>query len=174
MWSHQSCALFFQIIRSGGQCFLSISCSGLCFGSGGGVLRTFTRLVSSASTKHAKVVSKLVSTFLGGEFAVLSKFTGEVGLLVLSRGTGQVRIGPLIRRRGGFVVGGLIFWRRQCSIGRLVGLLFTRLVIRLLEFPGNFRLTFLVAHVDLLNQLVHSGEGGWFSDLGNFILDPIQ
>ena len=65
--------------------------------------------MSSTSAKHAKVVGKLVSTFLRGEFAILSEFTGEVGLLALSRGTRQVRIGPLIRRRGRFVVGGLIF-----------------------------------------------------------------
>ena len=66
--------------------------------------------MSSTSTKHAKIVGKSVSAFLGGEFAILSEFIGEVGLLVLSGGTGQVRIGPLVRRRrGGFVVGGLIF-----------------------------------------------------------------
>ena len=33
---------------------------------------------------------------------------------------------------------------------------------------------FPVARIDLLNQLVHSGEGGWFSNPGNFILDLIQ
>ena len=66
--------------------------------------------MSSASTKHAKIVGKSVSTFLGGEFAILSEFIGAVGLLVLSRGAREVRIGPLVRRRrGGFVVGGLIF-----------------------------------------------------------------
>ena len=43
--------------------------------------------MSSASTKHAKVVGESVITFLGGEFAVLSEFIGEVRLLVLSGGT---------------------------------------------------------------------------------------
>ena len=110
MQSHQSCTLFFWIVQSSGRSFLSISSSGLCFGSGGGVFLTFTHLVSSASAIHAKVVGESASAFLGGEFAVLSEFIGEVGLLVLSGGTGQVRIGPLVRRRrGGFVVGGLIF-----------------------------------------------------------------
>ena len=159
MQSHQSCTLFFWIVQSSGRSFLSISCSGLCFGSGGGVFLTFTRLVSSASAIHAKVVGESASAFLRGEFAVLSEFIGEVGLLVLSGGTGQVRIGPLVRRRrGGFVVGGLIFWQRCCGIGGLVGLLFTRLVIGLLGFLGNFRLMFPVVHINLLNQLVHSRE----------------
>ena len=53
--------------------------------------------MSSASVKHAKVVSKSVSAFLGGEFAVISEFTGEVGLLVLSGGTGQIGIGSFVR-----------------------------------------------------------------------------
>ena len=44
--------------------------------------------MSSASTKHAKIVGKLVSAFLGGEFAILSEFIGAVRLLVLSGGTG--------------------------------------------------------------------------------------
>ena len=30
-----------------------------------------------------------------------------------------------------------------------------------------------VVCIDLLNQSAHTGEGGWFSDLGNFILDLI-
>ena len=30
-----------------------------------------------------------------------------------------------------------------------------------------------VVCIDLLNQLAHTGEGGWFSDPGNFILDLI-
>ena len=129
--------------------------------------------MSSASTKHAQVIGKLVSTFLRGNFAVLSKFTGEVGLLVLSGGTRQVGIGPLVRwRQGGFVVG-LFVGRGWCGVGWLVKLLFARLVIRLLGFPGNLRLTFPVAHIDLLDQLVHSRECWRFSDPGNFILDLI-
>ena len=53
--------------------------------------------MSSIFAKHAKVVGKSVSMFLRGEFAILSEFIGEVGLLVLSGGTGQVRIGALVR-----------------------------------------------------------------------------
>ena len=64
--------------------------------------------MSSASTKHAKVIGKLASMFLRGEFAVLYEFVGEVGLLVLSRGTGRVGIGPLVGQRNIFIVGGLI------------------------------------------------------------------
>ena len=61
--------------------------------------------MSSASTKHAKVVGESVSAFIRGEFAILSEFIGEVRLLVLSGGTRQVGIGPLVRqRRGGIVV----------------------------------------------------------------------
>ena len=77
--------------------FLSASCTSLCLGSRGSVLQTFTHLMSSIFAKHAKVVGKSVSMFLRGEFAILSEFIGEVGLLVLSGGTGQVRIGALVR-----------------------------------------------------------------------------
>ena len=60
----------------------------LCLGSEGGVLWIFTHLMSSTSTKYAKVIGKSASVFLRSEFVVLSKFIGEVGLLVLSGGTG--------------------------------------------------------------------------------------
>ena len=62
----------------------------------------------------------------------------------------------------------------QCRIGGLAGLLFTGLVIKLLGFLGNFGLMLPVACIDLLNQLAYTREGRWFSNLGNFILDPIS
>ena len=55
----------------------------LCLGSGG-VFWALTHLMFSTSAKHAKVVGESASMFLRGEFAVLSEFIREVGLLVLS------------------------------------------------------------------------------------------